>query len=609
MTPKRWIQVGIVFLITVFTLWAAAFIFRSSFITIEGSRYYSLFDDAMISMRYAWNFSHGLGLVWNPGEPVEGYTNLLMVGLMSIWTSVFDKPIAVLAVQLMGIPILIGIGILGLLHWLELVKGRDVRQGLGFGALVLLGCLLYYPLAYWTLMGMETGLLTLLLLIGSLLLLVYMRAGSWRVLLGASLALGLGYLTRPDSAPLSLLLICMAVIFRQGSFRSRLYAGILGLSIYSLFPLAQTAFRAAYYDSLVPLTYTLKMTGMAFDLRFENGLGFILPFIKQARWAYLLGGLGAFLGLRKRKAFLFIPPFVLILYQVFIGGDAWNYWRLVAPGIPYLILLTVGTMDWTVGAWNRNANRIKARLRDSLIVLSDSRLSRPARRPNLSIAIAIFGALLLAGGLLADSLRPGSAGFGFVQRYLVAGGIILIFGAAISRNRPVRHLVAFGVICGILISLNSRFLHEAILFRLPYQVENNRNHVNVSLSINRFTTEDASVGVIWAGIIPYYTSRYGIDFLGKNDPYIANLPADVTGRVGSVGMYSFPGHNKYDLEYSVLERRPTYVESFRFGSEDLSSAFEELYVEISLPGPDPAFLRGDPSVKWDEIPLELLLMP
>ena len=67
-------------------IWAAAFIYRSSFIAIDGKRYYCLFDDAMISMRYAWNFSHGLGLVWNPGEYVQGYTNLLMVLLMSlIW--------------------------------------------------------------------------------------------------------------------------------------------------------------------------------------------------------------------------------------------------------------------------------------------------------------------------------------------------------------------------------------------------------------------------------------------------------------------------------------------------------------------------------------------
>src|SRR4051812_33138351 len=38
----------------------------------------SLFDDAMISMRYARNLAHGHGLVWNVGEsPIEGFSNPL----------------------------------------------------------------------------------------------------------------------------------------------------------------------------------------------------------------------------------------------------------------------------------------------------------------------------------------------------------------------------------------------------------------------------------------------------------------------------------------------------------------------------------------------------
>lgn len=134
------------------------------------------------------------------------------------------------------------------------------------------------------------------------------------------------------------------------------------------------------------------------------------------------------------------------------------------------------------------------------------------------------------------------------------------------------------------------------------------NHVNVALSINEYTTDEASVGVVWAGIIPYYTSRYGIDFLGKNDPCIASLPADLAG-VAWHGMDSVPGHNKYDLEYSILGRKPTYVEGFSWGSQDLSHVFRESYVEISLPGPDPAFRLGDPTVRWEIIPPEKILVP
>jgi hypothetical protein len=83
-----------------FVIWASLFIYQSSFVGIDGRRYFCLFDDAMVSMRYAWNLSHGLGLVWNPGEYVEGYTNPLMTLLMSLPTLVFDKVNAVLAVQI-----------------------------------------------------------------------------------------------------------------------------------------------------------------------------------------------------------------------------------------------------------------------------------------------------------------------------------------------------------------------------------------------------------------------------------------------------------------------------------------------------------------------------
>ena len=49
-----------------FLLYASFFIYRTSF-DVDGERYFSLFDDAMISMRYARNLAQGLGLVWNPG--------------------------------------------------------------------------------------------------------------------------------------------------------------------------------------------------------------------------------------------------------------------------------------------------------------------------------------------------------------------------------------------------------------------------------------------------------------------------------------------------------------------------------------------------------------
>src|SRR5574341_2654005 len=52
------------------------FILRTGF-GIKGQTYFTLIDDAMISMRYAQHLAQGYGFVWNIGEkPVEGFTNL-----------------------------------------------------------------------------------------------------------------------------------------------------------------------------------------------------------------------------------------------------------------------------------------------------------------------------------------------------------------------------------------------------------------------------------------------------------------------------------------------------------------------------------------------------
>src|SRR2546423_1137519 len=82
-----------------YAIWAARFI-RSTLVPLgDGTRAACLFDDAMISMRYAWNFVHGNGLVWNPGERVEGFTNPLMVAVMAVASSLFDRRAAGLAIQ------------------------------------------------------------------------------------------------------------------------------------------------------------------------------------------------------------------------------------------------------------------------------------------------------------------------------------------------------------------------------------------------------------------------------------------------------------------------------------------------------------------------------
>src|SRR5215203_366502 len=139
-----------------FMVWASLFIYKSSFVGIDGRRYFCLIDDAMISMRYAWMLSHGYGFVWNPGEYVEGYTNPLMALLMAVPTLLLSKGSAVLAVQVFGVAVVLANACILVLisRRLEVPANRVLFDVIAF-------CcgLAYYPLAWWALWGMETGLL------------------------------------------------------------------------------------------------------------------------------------------------------------------------------------------------------------------------------------------------------------------------------------------------------------------------------------------------------------------------------------------------------------------------------------------------------------------
>ena len=59
-------------------------------------------DDAFISFRYSRNWVNGAGLVFNPGERVEGYTNFLWVVLLSPFEAI-GLPLGPVSVALTSI--------------------------------------------------------------------------------------------------------------------------------------------------------------------------------------------------------------------------------------------------------------------------------------------------------------------------------------------------------------------------------------------------------------------------------------------------------------------------------------------------------------------------
>jgi len=324
----------VMWLVLAYAAYAAVFIFKTSF-TFGDVRYFSLFDDAMVSMRYAKNLSMGFGPVWNPGgERVEGYTNPLWVLYMSY--------LHLLPVARSTVSLLVQ-GSAAVLLMINLVYVAKIA-GLVSGSRIVANCAVlltasYLPLNNWSLQGMEVSVLTLLLTVALWDVLKSLRSGvasrRWMMWLGAAT------LFRMDAAvPLMGLALFIAISVPVD--RSRNLKWALG-SLVLLLGL-QTMLRLAYYGDLLPNTYYLKMTGIPIVLRLSKGLIALRDFVWNMN-PVLFGIPFLFAALRRDRESLLLATVVAgqLTYSVYVGGDAWEHRgganRYVAIAMPALMIL------------------------------------------------------------------------------------------------------------------------------------------------------------------------------------------------------------------------------------------------------------------------------
>ena len=142
------------------------FIAGSAFV-VDTDTYFSLFDDAMISMRYAKNLADGHGLVWNPGGEAGRGVHELPVDVAARGdprAAGGRQPMVPLATMLLGAELSCWPG--------RPRRGRLTRDLLGpdriaapAAATILAGT--YYASMFWTLRGLEVGMLALLVTAGA----------------------------------------------------------------------------------------------------------------------------------------------------------------------------------------------------------------------------------------------------------------------------------------------------------------------------------------------------------------------------------------------------------------------------------------------------------
>ena len=281
-------------------------------------------EDAFISFRYARNWAQGLGLVFNPGERVEGYTNFSWTVLLGWAQRLGSDPI--LASKLLGL-----LATIGTVALIVLFARRHISPASAPAALFLTAA--STSLAFWTVAGLETPLYLLLL---TLTLVLYLplflgqRPAGWRAALYA-LPLGLAALTRPEALGLAALL--MAWQFYKGQRRDAGRATLLFLLIFLPF----LAWRWHYYGALIPNSLLAK-AGFIATLQTQPRLLRLLSGGYLGNWA-LKWGLIWWLPLAwaaRRHAAL--PPLLITLgYTLLVaalgGGDWMPLQRLILPAL------------------------------------------------------------------------------------------------------------------------------------------------------------------------------------------------------------------------------------------------------------------------------------
>ena len=311
---------------------------HKSAIIVEGQTYYVLFDDAMISMRYAYNLAHGNGMVWNAGEYVEGFTNPLWVGFMALF-HLFPLPANIISfyVQFSGFVFLA----------LNLFFVRKIVEEFTNDSFVMLAAValtaFYGPLNGWGLLGMEVSILTLLL---SVVIWLALRSSSrfnpWIYIL-----LAVSMLVRIDMA-IPYGIVFAVLFFSQPHYRKQHL--VWGSVLFVLFLGGQTLARYFYYGDVLPNTYYLKVEGWPISLRIMRGVYAFIWFTYYNNWVFTLLPFTLLLFRRDWKVMLLFMILVgQVAYSVYVGGDAWENHgganRYIALVMPVFFILFAWTLQ------------------------------------------------------------------------------------------------------------------------------------------------------------------------------------------------------------------------------------------------------------------------
>lgn len=285
-------------------------------------------DDAYISFRYADHFAQGEGLVYNPGEKVEGFSNFLWVLILATFSW-------------LGAPTPITASILGFFFGLLTLAGiywgchriLELDRILAFVPVLALTWVGSW--VFWAGSGLEGPLFTALLTWSWV---TYALINSKTTFLwGFSLMLLLLSFTRPEGILLSGVLLAGALFIKKRNSFKDLYSLLLPMGVGWIL---LVLFRIVYYGELLPNTFYAKISPSWWVLV----RGF--EYLKEAMWTdhlfyivpFMLIGFVA----KRYQSKVRMVLLLILAYLTFIlvsGGDGLYKNRFIVHIVPLFILL------------------------------------------------------------------------------------------------------------------------------------------------------------------------------------------------------------------------------------------------------------------------------
>lgn len=308
-------------------------------------RFAWLLDDAYIYFRYADNLViHHTGLVWNPGEFVEGFSSPL-------W-ALFLVALRFLRLDYWVIVPVVGVLSFGAFWWMAVLINRKLAADAGGRTASLNLPLIYLTLTYGVLSNFTSGLETPFVLVMAA---VYACLLLWPGSLTLQVLVGLSPMVRHELLIPFLLAVLYLFARTKRAPVAAIIACVVSLGSYLVF-------RVWYYADLLPNTFYLKD-----EVWIRQGLKYLydavtpysmVPYLFAALvlYALLRGTSGSGQLHRDERLAMVVLSLPVVAYVVKIGGWSLHMKALVFP-FCLTILATGGLLEAAVTRWAESVGR------------------------------------------------------------------------------------------------------------------------------------------------------------------------------------------------------------------------------------------------------------